>query len=165
MVDFSDIVWGSVVGNWINGAPSRSETADNTARQRAKNIQDNFGVQPKDIGEYRSEHGGSGLLKALAITAAGAAVGGLIALAGVGGVALTVGLLAGAVGGLFSMASQSQKVQQGYSRYLDDVAAKGREMSGKGQNLSQEYSNGAGRTRSYTSDIAAERQMASQLTR
>lgn len=167
MVDFSDIIWGNVVANWINGGPSRSEVADNSARQRAKNIQDNFGIQPEDIASYRSKNGGSGILKGLGILLAGAALGGVVALAfsSIAATALTVGVIAGTIGGLISMGSQERKVQSGYSRYLDAAAARGREMSGRAQGLSQEYSNGADRSRSYAADIDAQRQMASQLAR
>jgi hypothetical protein len=155
MVDFSDLVWANVVGNWISN-PGRSEVADNTARQRAKNIQDNFGVQPTDISEYRSKNGGSGFLKGLGIAAAGMAIGGLLALTPLGATAFAVSAIVGAVAGVISMASHQSKVQQGYSNYLDNVAAEGREQSGRGHG--QEYSNEAARKHSFSADIAAARQ-------
>ena len=56
----------------------------NDIRTRAKTIEDNFGLKTASVDEYRSNHGGFGLLKAAAILAAGVG-GGVLLTPGVSG--------------------------------------------------------------------------------
>ena len=152
--DFSDIVVASAIGSSI-GATNVGDIRREGATQRAKNIEDNFGIKPTDLEEYRSQHGGSGFLKALGWIAVGAVAGALF-IGTAGMAAVGYGALAGIVAGMFSMANQNSKVMSGYSNYLDDVATQGRAAREHGKGV--EYDNGAGKHTAYAADIAAERQ-------
>lgn len=156
MSDFVDLVAANVIGNSLSGN-SRSQMAEMGAQSRAKSIEDNTGLKPQNFHEYRSEHGGSGLLKGIGVAiVTGVVVGGLLALTPLlAGTAAALGVAAGLLGGAWSMGKQEQKVQQGYSNYLDGVAAQGRELNGRGVAHTQEYDNGADRTRSHAGEIAA----------
>lgn len=119
----------------------------NNARSRARNIQDNFGVKTQDVEEYRSQHGGFGVIKSLLIGATvtaiaaglGAAVVAVAALEAATAVPVVaaVALTVGGLGMTASLVHQKNKVMNGYNSYLDQAAIEGRRMSGGGRQMTQ----------------------------
>lgn len=141
----------------------------NNIRTRAQIIQDNFGIKPIELTDFRRQHGGYGIGKALLwAVGVGLAVG-VVAYFLLPGIAVgassipffaVMGIGAGATAAEFSLLHTNRKVMREYGSYLDDVAAQGRNMRDSGILRGQDIENAYDQERStsHAEDLVRSRQ-------
>src|SRR6185369_13482421 len=159
----SDRFWdGFFVGSILDGTfwwPSGGRDWEADAENRRKNIEDNYGIKAQSYKSFRDSHGGYGFWKTLGSgLAIGVVASGMALLIGtiIGATSLllpviTIGLMAGSLGGTIVADSHNRKIGKQYSTYLDGVATEGREKRDHGRGAA-EYDNGTP-GKSYTADI------------
>lgn len=122
----------------------------NNLVSRAQKIHDDYGISPASLAEYRSKHGGLGILNALIVGGIAALItGGAVLLfgaafisGGLAAAAVLTGIGVGLVAGEISALMQSNKVAKGYTQYLDKFvehakAERDRSEHGQGHSMDE----------------------------
>jgi len=136
-----------------------SDQRDVKADDHRKNVQNHYDVKAESIKEFRKEHGGNGVVKALAVGVVGTLIfGGFFALLGISLLpAMICGSVAGVVCGLGTILLQDAAVQEKYDTYLNRLTKEASETKGKGRSASQEYDNSIP-GKSHVADVLARQQ-------